>query len=266
MKKTFLLSLILLFMLACVITPPEGLFSSTPTICVECVQATICAENASGDSCPLTASLTLENTRPPLASKTIEPTPTEPSTSTPTVTVETLLFIPTYTPNTEEVSAKQTPELSQTPTVQKTEGFQATSTGKPSITSTLDMTGWIYKIQSGSPKYTTNFSHPELACKWSGVAGQVFGPGGVPQENVVVVVTGEANGENYDLLGFTTSAVKYGASAYEVEFPFGPVKTTGSLQIQLFDLEGKQLTGAIPFDTFADCNKNLIVFNFTLVK
>lgn len=249
-------------MLACVITPPEGLLSPTPTICVECVQATICAENATGDGCPTNASPTPVDSLPTLVPTKQDVTPTEEilATETPTTAVTlTVDVIPSAT-------ATSTLITTRTPTSTKTETAVPASSKTPTTTSTVQLGDWIYKTQTGSPKHTTNFAHPDLGCKWGGIAGQVFGPGGAPQPDVVVVVSGDVNGVPYDLVGFTGSAVKYGASAYEVEFPDGPVKTIGTLSIQLFDLAGKELSGKLPFDTFTECDKNLVIFNFILAN
>jgi hypothetical protein len=274
MKKTFLLSLILIFMLACVITPPEGLLDATPTICVECVQATICAENVGDEECPVSSSATPIDALPTLIPSTQETVPTKETTEAvlTTETIEALLSItPEISPSkTESVAVTLNSTSTRTLTSAKTQTPTKTETLTPTATktiipsSTIDHGNWVYKTQTGSPKYSTNFAHPNLACNWSGVAGQIFGPGGAPQSDVVVVITGAVNGVPYDLLGFSGSAVLYGASAFEVEFPDGPVKTTDSLVIQLFDLEGNALSAAFPFDTFTDCDKNLIVFNFVL--
>ncbi|MEI8131841.1 MAG: hypothetical protein WCG34_05370 [Leptolinea sp.] len=276
MKKTFVLSLFLIFMLACVVTPPEGFLPPTPTICVECVQATICAENATNDSCPSNAAPTLVDSLPTLIPAIQEPTPTaveteillptETSTEAATNTIEAPLTVTSTIVSTSTLTPSRTLTATRTATSTKTETPSPTASRTPTNTATPQLGSWVYKSQTGSPKYATNFAHPELGCKWSGVAGQIFGPGGAPQENVVVVITGDANGVPIDLLGFSGSAVKYGVLAYEMEFPAGPVKTTGTLRIQLFDLEAKELTAAIPFDTFTDCDKNLVVFNFTLTN
>jgi len=279
LKKVLVLACAFLIVSACVITSPAELFYPTPTICVECVQATICAENASGDACPIgkTETITPATVLPTLipttdsSTPTIGPSPTSAFSPTPEFT-PTSEFTPTdeLSPTEEgltEIEATSendswtvTPEFSETPF------SPPTRTVKPNVNPTVDTSLWLYKPQIGSPKYTKNFAHPIRTCGWSGIAGQVFGPGGVPQSDIVVVVTGDANGTPVDLTGFTGSAIAYGAGAYEIEFPTGPIKTKDSMVIQLFDLAGNELTPAELFDTFADCTKNLVVFNFVLSK
>ncbi|HEX7556239.1 MAG TPA: hypothetical protein VF338_06415, partial [Leptolinea sp.] len=255
--------------------PPEGLFQATPTICVECVQATICAENAAGDGCPANQSPTpidsLSTLIPAGQEQTATSVVTEAPvlTETPALTEGVIISTPSVTneaANTVTANSSQLSPFTETVNPLKTSISKTPSLKTPTTTSTPRPGPWVYKLQSGTPKYTKNFAHPDKACNWSGVAGQVFGPGGVPQPDVVVIVNGEANGEPFDLLGFTGSFVQYGEGAFEVEFPNGPVKTIGTLRIQLFDLEGKELTVAIPFNTYTECTKNLVIFNFTLTK
>jgi len=279
-KKVILLAGLLVITMACVITSPSEMFKTTPTICVECVQATICAENQTGDACPVGDS-----------SKTEEPTATEtidPYELTPSDTIE-----PTQTPITPTSEFSDTPEPTLTDTIVPTEteiptqtetlaptkiptqisavdagpAIQATLPELATPTAYLTQTGdWLYKAQTGSPKYTKNFAHPKLSCSWSGIAGQAFGPGGVPQPDVVVVVSGDANGTPVEEFGYTGTAPEYGENGYEIVFPTGPVNTKDSMMIQLLDLQGNELSMRYVFDTYIDCKKALIIYNFTLAK
>jgi hypothetical protein len=279
LKKVLVMTGAILFVSACVITSPAELFYPTPTICVECVQATICAENASGDACPIgvTKTNTPATVLPTLipttddSTPTIGPSPTSAFSATPEFTPTSEFTAtdepaPTEEEYTEIEATSESDSWTATPDFNKATSNPPTATVKPNVNPTVDASLWLYKPQSGSPKYTKNFAHPTRTCGWSGIAGQVFGPGGVPQSDIVVVVTGDANGTPVDLTGFTGSAIAYGAGAYEIEFPTGPVKTKDSMVIQLFDLQGNELTPAELFDTYADCTKNLVVFNFDLSK
>jgi hypothetical protein len=279
LKKILPLAGILFLASACVITSPAGLFLPTPTICVECVQATICAEDASGNAClanttPTPAEILptlIQDTGTPTETPTNAPTPTEPGAEE-TLRVRQLSATPAFTNtaidlSTEQPAAETEQVVQATPAAAKTNALKTiVPPVLPAISSTVKPGVWMYKAQTGSPKYAKNFAHPESACTWSGIAGQVFGPGGAPQTDIVVVVNGEANGAPVDLLGFTGSAAAYGAGAYEVEFPAGPIQTKDTIRIQLFDLAGKELSDALPFDTYSECSKNLIVFNFVLAK
>lgn len=264
LKKVILLAGIFIVFSACVITSPAEIFATTPTICVECVQATICAENESGDACIIDTPSPVD-ILPTADPSTDESTPTEMGMDEPIQQKTDIIpSLPdtsptsTYYQKTPYVFITIPPPDTATPTPTPTLEF----TPRPTKTATVDPGTWIYRIQTGSPKYTRNFAHPESACEWSGVAGQVFGPGGAPQTDVVVLVSGDALGTPIDLVGLTGVSTAYGAGAFEVEFPGGPVRTYDTISIQLFDFAGTQLSRPIPFDTYADCTKNLAVINF----
>jgi len=120
------------------------------------------------------------------------------------------------------------------------------------------------QIQGGSPVYLENFSHPEAGCNWMGVAGQVFGAKGEPQINLILIVKGELNQSKLDFVGVTgiPQADIYGPGGYEIVLADIPLQSYGSLTIQVFDLAGQPLSAAVPFSTYADCTKNLIILNF----
>jgi hypothetical protein len=290
-KKVILLLGFIVFISACVITSPSEMFQTTPTMCVECVQATICAENKTGDACPsgVTATAdvtavetgTLETQTPsiePSITQTPKPTrkPTWTQVFTPTkVPTETELptetEVPTYTqaaPVSEP--AVGTASAPQPAANQPSENAEIVDTPVPALpTPTFYLTqsgDWLYTAQTGSPKYIKNFVHPKLSCSWSGVAGQVFGPGGVPQPDVVVIVSGDAKGTPVNQMGLTGTAPGYGENGYEIELPTGPVNTTDSMMIQLFDLQGNELSMRYVFNTFIDCKKALVIYNFVQAK
>jgi hypothetical protein len=119
-----------------------------------------------------------------------------------------------------------------------------------------------YKVQPNTPTYLQNFAHPDKACNWLGVAGQVFDKSGNPVQNLVVGVVGELSGNHVDQLGMTGAARAYGPGGYELVIADKAVDSTGSLNAQLFDLDGTPLSDPFSFNTAADCKKNLILINF----
>lgn len=178
-----------------------------------------------------------------------------PSLISPTIPVSTatLTIIPTQT---------QTPTQTTTPT--KT--LPPTKTATPTRTATPTKTSnpMPFQTQSESPVYIENFAHPEAACNWMGVAGQVFGTKGDPILNLVITVKGELNQTNVDFVGVTgiPQADIYGPGGYEVVLADIPLPSDQNLTIQVFDLAGQPLSEAVPFSTYADCTKNLIIINF----
>ncbi len=277
LKKSLVLAGMFIVISACVITSPAEIFVSTPTICVECVQATLCAENPTGDcgidvpplpgeqpdgsltgtpaesANQMDATAAAFFTQSAIYQQTDEPDMVDP-TAAAFLTQATFYFTPLAPTVTQTLVPSKTP-------------FPPTSTPEPATeTPTITSTprDWMYTMQSGSPKNTKNFGHPEDGCNWGGIAGQVFGPNGVPQSDIVVVVTGEVKGNPVNLMGYTGTASQYGPNGYEVIFPHGPVRTQKSLSIRLLDLKGNELSDSFSFDTYSDCARNLVVVNFVL--
>ena len=124
---------------------------------------------------------------------------------------------------------------------------------------------FIYTLQAGNPFYLPNFNHPDADCNWMGIAGQVFGSEGEPLLGVTIDV-GAA--ESVESTGITGEAQAYGLGGYEIKLADAPLATSGVYWVQAFDAEGTPLSERIFFDTFADCERNLVLLNlvYTLVE
>lgn len=119
-------------------------------------------------------------------------------------------------------------------------------------------------LQPGVPAYIRNFSHPVKGCDWMGIAGQVFGADRKPQVNRVVIVKGKLSGSSIDQVVLTgvPEGIIYGPGGYEITLADRPVESVNSITIQVFDLENNPLSLPVNIDTFAECDKNLIIVNF----
>ncbi len=162
------------------------------------------------------------------AEPTIEPTATE----------EILLTLSA----TAEVTAESTPEPEATPVP-----FEA-----------------VYGVQTGSPAYTDNFAHLSAGCAWQGIAGQVFNANNEPVMNLIVKVSGKWNGKEIASVGVTgmVAGLPYGPGSYEIVLGDKAVNSKDTLYLQVFDEAQKPLTELISISTQADCQKNLMIFNF----
>ncbi len=179
----------------------------------------------------------------------IGPTPTLPVAS------QTASPMPTETPlPTQMPTATSTPEPTATFTP------VPTNTPEPSPTATVFKPKYV--LQQGSPAYQRGWVHESLGCNWMGVAGQVFSADGQPVIDVVVVVKGMLGGQPLDLLGVAGAEAAYGPGGYEVKLAGQPLHSDGTLSIQLLGLDGRPQSDPLPFDTSADCNKNLVVINW----
>lgn len=173
------------------------------------------------------------------------PTATEPP-PTATLTAE-----PSATPSG---TATALPGTTSTPIA------PATATATFTVTPTAVL--MPYALQPNSPVYIQNFVHSDKGCNWMGVAGQVFDKAGKPVAGLVVVVEGSLGQRVLDEVTLTGLSTSYGPGGYEIVLDTKTAASSNSLFISLHNLAGTPLTNRIPFNTFTDCTKNLIVINF----
>lgn len=216
------------------------------TACVAVVYLTILVNPASA----------LNPFKPPV----LPPTFTVPS-ATPTSRNE---LPPTWTPEpTKEPTLTSTPRPSSTPPASPTP-IQI----EPTITPTEGPTPvYSFAIQAGSPQAIPNLYHPDMGCNWMGVAGQATGLNGGPATGLIVQVGGTLGNQLFETrLSLTGAAPQYGQGGFEIQLAEQAVDSNDTLWIQLVDQASNPFSEKIYFDTFSDCQKNLVVINFTQVK
>ncbi len=193
-----------------------------------------------------------------LVTPTPEPVPAEgtpASIDTPTP-FEVVTLAPSSVPASPLPSTVPTssPTLASTPAPTRRPDVSVAATPPP---------GWFpYALQADMPALMAGFAHPDLSCQWMGVAGQVFSASGEPSTDVVVNITGTLNGKPFTSMSLTGAAKAYGPGGYEIQLSDQPLASAATLFIQLTDLQGKVLSDQIPFNTYQDCQENLILFNF----
>ena len=167
---------------------------------------------------------------------------------------------------TEEVTL--VPQIDETQTVTITSSPNFTVTPQPTAVLYPTATQYPFRVQANSPVYIQKFTHTEDGCNWLGIAGQVFGKTGQPVVNQVVVVKGQIADRQINSVTLTglDSATQYGPGGYEVLLYSKTIATQGMIAIQLFDTEGHPQTPPVFVDTFNDCSKNLIIFNFEYIN
>ena len=99
-----------------------------------------------------------------------------------------------------------------------------------------------------------------------GVAGHVFDRNGKPLEKLVIVVKGVIGNKTIDALSLTGLHDVYGTGSYEIEISNAPFDSKNVMTIQVFNLNGHNLTSRYIFDSYADCAKNLILIDFKASK
>ncbi|MEJ2600874.1 MAG: hypothetical protein P8Z00_21255 [Anaerolineales bacterium] len=191
-------------------------------------------------------------------------TPTPNEATTPTVVPTVITDRPTATlPDTA------TPEVTSTPTTipstKASASGQVQATKKPAAPDVQRVgqePSYPYGLQSGTPAVLQNFLNTD-SCDYLGVGGQVFKLNGDAVTGLVVEITGTLNGKNVLYLGLTGNAQNLGPGGYELKIGAQPVDSSGTLKIQVFNLNGVPQTPLIPINTYADCNKNFVLVNFS---
>lgn len=192
------------------------------------------------------------------------PPPTEiviPATATPTNTPR-VVFQPSWTPTATEVQPTKTIRPTNTPFMTETPFGMSSST--PTRTNTPAPFNFV--IQQGSPVAIPNVFYPDLGCNWTGVGGQVLDMSGGPVIGLTVHLYGMVSGQLIDLRTLTGVNQAYGDGGFEFKIADAPLDTTKALYIQLFDQADLPMSDRIFFDTYNDCNRNLIVINIVQVK
>lgn len=196
---------------------------------------------------------TMASTLPVGATETIMATETEAPTATSEVT---RTEIPTAT---DEMTATTTSTNTVTATPTNTPTTTATT-----ATATPTPNTDLFEVQTGSPVYTVNFAHPEAACNWQGVAGQVLSKTGAPLTNYILKISGTYNGASVNQIGLSglVTNTPYGPGSFEFVLGTTTVESNDLLTIQVFSPTGTEVLGPVSIDTYGSCSKNLQIINF----
>lgn len=190
---------------------------------------------------------------PPTASET----PTSlPATETATATIEPT--VPTPDPTTA-ISSPTTAVLIVAGT--------PAAAPSPLPTSETHKTGkFAFGLQAEPQGISASLYEPTRGCAWMGVAGRVFDIQNRPVKGIRVAINGWLGNRTIKLLSLTGTALQYGLSGYEFTLADAPRVSIGQLTIQLFDQSDLPLSDLIVLDTYAECEKNLILVDFKQVN
>lgn len=185
-------------------------------------------------------------------------------TSTPTLAIVTLP--PTWTPTfTVEPTASFTPQPTETLPPTPT---PITLTPTWTSTTTPPVGGYPYEVRPGFPKAITNIYHPELGCNWMGVGGQVLDLKDAPVTGLIVRLGGRLPGVNFEAntLTLTGIALTYGRSGYEFKLADKPIASRNALWVQLLNQSGVPISDSVYFNTYDNCDQNMILIDFKQVR
>ncbi|MCX6053788.1 MAG: hypothetical protein NTZ74_02515 [Chloroflexi bacterium] len=191
----------------------------------------------------------------------------------PPPTLPVLIVIPSATPTLVEMPATWTPTIPPTGTPQPliltaTPEPLATSTSTPLPTIDYSQGGSTYPfaLQGVPAEVRSVVFKPETGCEWQGVAGTVVDMQGKAKLQIAVELKGVYNGKTIDMKTISGTHTQYGESGYEFQLNIVPIESSGSLSIQLVDQSFLPLSDQVIFNTYATCDKNLILINFKQVR
>lgn len=179
-------------------------------------------------------------------------TPTSPQLPPTWTPMATNTAVPTFTPR-----PTQTATLSDTEVAAK--GPTATKTEKPVFNYSFD-------LQSAPTGIDAAVLYPERGCNWLGAGGQVVDMQGRPVTGITVQIGGNLGKTVIDQTSLTGLALKYGEAGYEFELAKAPTASKQTLWVRLIDQARLPLSPKIYFDTYEECQRNLIVINFRQVR
>lgn len=189
--------------------------------------------------------------------------------------------IPTIPARIVLPSATATPPVVFPPTFTATPGMIqgiATYTPQPPVqgvtvipqsTATPEATvvgGFPFVLQGDPTGMKSTLFRPNSDCSWIGVAGNVYDLQSRPVQGIIVKMGGSYNYQALEeQVTLTGTARAYGESGYEFTISNIIVPSNHTLWVQLVDQAAIPLSDKIYFDTYADCNRNVILINFKQV-
>ncbi len=189
------------------------------------------------------------------------PPPTMPVlVQVPTSTATLVFMPPTWTP-----AAKAT-ETQMPPTATSTPDLTATAAAVAMITPPPGDAVFPFMLQGEPAAIRSVLFKPNSGCSWQGVAGEVEDMQGRPVPQIAIELKGIYNGKTIDMKTISGTHTEYGESGYEFQLGTTPLDSSGSLSIQVVDQSYLPLSEQVIFNTYATCDKNLVMINFRQVR
>jgi hypothetical protein len=122
-----------------------------------------------------------------------------------------------------------------------------------------------YLYQPGTPIAVNDFLQTDGICAGMQIAGQVFN-NNEPINDVIIKVSGSLGG-NDDILIYAISGgePRLGPVGYRIDLSDQLANTKNMIFIQLINSSGVSISPMMPIETYADCDRNLIIVNFVYV-
>ena len=188
------------------------------------------------------------------------------------IPVDTMVVLPTstWTPRPLAPTWTHTPTLTPAPTYtpRPTNTLVPTSTTFGAVTDTPGPTvppgPMSFELNSGDPQaIPARVYHPGIGCTFMGVSGQALDVRNNAVEGMVVQLGGTLEGKNFPTQTTLTGLVLSSDGRYEFTIADHPIASKRTLWVQLLDQSGLiAMSEKIYFDTYDDCERNLIIVNF----
>lgn len=189
------------------------------------------------------------------------PPPTMPVlVQVPTSTATLVFMPPTWTP-TAQPTETQAPS-----TVTATPDLTATASAAAMITPTPGSAVFPFVLQGEPAAVRSVLFKPNSGCEWQGIAGEVEDMQGRPVLQIAIELKGIYDGKTIDMKTISGTHTEYGESGYEFQLGTLPVDSNASLSIQVVDQSFLPLSEQVIFNTYATCDKNLVLINFKQVR
>jgi hypothetical protein len=189
------------------------------------------------------------------------------------IPVDTLVVLPTATSTPRQLPPTWTPTLTLTPaptnTPWPTNTLVPTSTtfGAPTDTPGPTSTpgALSFKLNDGDPQaIPARVYHPGIGCTFMGLSGQALDVRNNAVEGMVVQMGGTLEGRQFATQTTLTGLVLSSDGRYEFTIADHPITSKQTLWVQLLDQSGLiPMSEKIFFDTYDDCERNLIIVNFS---
>ena len=189
--------------------------------------------------------------------------PTMTDTTPPTITITSTVFPPTWTPTLTPlptITSTRRP-TSVLPTRTPINLTPATVTFTPT-----DRPNMPFVILGTTVAVASTITHPGSDCKWMGVGGQALDMQDAPIVGTTIELGGWLGYDSVDMLSLTGTALQYGTAGYEFTLSDHPVASQETLWVQLLDQALLPLSNRVFFNTYEDCQKNLILITFKQVR
>ena len=187
----------------------------------------------------------------------------------PTATSTPTSLPPTWTPSIEPtINAIDPPTAvpSSTTAVLILPGTPAAVQNPQPTSETAEPGKFAFGLQAQPQGISASLYEPTRGCAWMGVSGRAFDIQNRPVKGIRVAITGWLGSRTINLLSLTGTALQYGPSGYEFTLSDAPQATGGQLKIQLLDQSDLPLSDVVVLDTYAECEKNLILVDFKQVN